>query len=291
MLCNTKWRADGIDMVVMGQRENSRRGAAWTFVWAVSTLAANSFVIVVVNYWIYRARFDFIALHPEYVAEKPPTISRAISDPLIGEPFAFWIGLSAIVLAFGVISLGLLYIRSARVIGTINRRAAFIIIVTTFFGVASQLASSTGMIMLSRYTFFNNHDLHMIGSYMFFSGQTLLILIFGCLNLWMARRPEINGMLEGAHLLNPALTRIRAYWGPAVTAFAVVFLLLFFLKGFEFSFGNEELYLAYVLSEPAAISGYLSFLALYLIDLALIIQNAIRVWSADLQLSASGQRE
>jgi hypothetical protein len=154
-------------------------------------------------------------------------------------------------------------------------------------GYLSQLTSSVGMITLSRYTFFNNHDLHMIGSYLFFSGQTMMIMFFGLLSLWMARSAKVNKGLAGKNLINPEITRIRGYFGPAVTAFAIFFLLLFFLKGFKYPYGNEELYATYVLAEPAAISGYLSFQALWLIDLAIIMRSAVRALIADQKLPAS----
>ena len=67
---------------------------------AILALLLNGFSILVVNFWIYYARALFIKIATYY--REPPTISRAISEPVIGEPFAFWVTLSGLLLIVGV---------------------------------------------------------------------------------------------------------------------------------------------------------------------------------------------
>ena len=66
------------------------------------TAAIAAFLVPVVQIpALIWAREAFLDLHPDYVTD-PPTISRAISDPRVGEPFAGLILLITVLLCFVV---------------------------------------------------------------------------------------------------------------------------------------------------------------------------------------------
>lgn len=115
-------------------------------------MIANAAAIAIVNFWIYRALFVYGRNFPELVAERPVTISRAITDPEVSDLFSFWITVAAILLPFGV-----------AVVAGIQARAS-----VTGFGravawsmVGFQLGSSVGMVLLSHYRFPDHDEVHM----------------------------------------------------------------------------------------------------------------------------------
>lgn len=224
---------------------------------ATGALALLSFVIVVVNYWIYRARADFIALHPAFSAEQPPTISKAITDPSIGEPFAVWISISAVALAAGVIPLAWLHYRSAGVLPPGRPRRVLEILAVAMC--LSQFASCVGMVILANWRGPDHGDGHMFGSYIFFASQTLVVLL-------VAVSCHLAGKYHREQAAGGPFARLVRFRGRLATlsvALAALFIALFVTKGFDFEYGYALMYQVYVLSEPVAITCYLLVIATY----------------------------
>lgn len=225
-----------------------------------------SFVIIVVNYWIYRARADFIRLHPDYYAVEPPTISRAISDPAIGEPFAFWIAISAALLVVGVLPVCWLYFRSGLALPASSVRARRVLLTLPALAFVCQCAAAVGMVMLSSYRFPDFHDEHMLGSYVFFAGQAVVVMLAGFMCTAIARDPAAARALRDGAYIDPRVSRFR---GPAAFAgvgLALAYLGLFALKEVELPVLGTAIYWTYVLAEPTLISYFLAVLATYVWD-------------------------
>lgn len=218
-------------------------------------LAANLFVVVTVNFWIYRARALYIEAQPEAAADRPPTISGAIAEPSIGEPFAWWITLSAVLLSFGVATLAWNLYRDAapRLAGAARSGLRLLVILLAL----AQAAAAYGMYLLSSFRFPFHIDAHMTGSYLFFSAQTGVMLISSLTGALVLSRGK-----TGARLV-----RIRTWCGFACVALALVYAALFKIKNLDTGLPGDLVYGAYVLLEPALISGYLLVLALHLPDM------------------------
>lgn len=229
-------------------------------------LAPMTFVIIVVNYWIYRVRADFIDRHPLIAARKPPTISRAISDPAIGEPFAFWISLSAILLVAAFIPICRLYWRSGIAMATTEPKTGAILKLGAAALLAGQFITAIGMVILSHYTFPDFHREHMIGSFIFFIGQSVSIGLVGCMCWRIAFGKAARRILPRSQTLDPTVSRIRAPLALAVVGAALLYLLLFVLKGLDLPFSGA-IYQAYVILEPALISLFLAVLSTFYPDI------------------------
>ncbi|MBA5778730.1 hypothetical protein H2509_16520 [Stappia sp. F7233] len=229
-------------------------------------IAPMTFIIVVVNFWIYRARAEYIERFPDIAAIKPPTISRAISDPLIGKPFAFWITLSAVMLIPAFIPVCRLYWRSGGRLHEVDPAAGAAIRRGTVLLAISLAATAVGMVMLSHYTFPNHHREHMLGSYTFFIGQAVVMALIAWMCFRLARHPLPPGEVTSRKVIDPRVSRLRAPLAAASLLVAAAYLGLFLLKGVDLPAGNRLVYRAYVLLEPALISLCLAVFATYYLD-------------------------
>lgn len=238
-----------------------------------AAMAANVFVIVTVNYWIYYARIAFIATHPVYVAEQPPTISRAISDPLIGEPFAFWVGISAVALSFGVLGITLVYLRIAQSHLFDDRGGRGILICAAVAVAVFQAASAVGMYMLSAYRFPDHNAVHMVGSILFFVAQTLVIVVGVVVCTTLLARPETTDALQRAGQMRRSWVLFRKWLGLATVGLAVIYMALFLGKNADFGAANEMLYATYVTVEPIVITLFLAFLGTFQTDLWAVMRG------------------
>lgn len=261
---------------VENARENETSGR-WAGVRRAAALALlffpMTFVIVTVNYWIYRARFEFMERHPDVVAIKPPTISRAISDPVIGEPFAFWISASAAFLVLAMLPVAWLYWRSAGSIGAGSPNMRRFLRVSALLLMVLQAGAAVGMVILSHYTFPSFDEEHMLGSYTFFIGQSLVILVVGLSCGAVAlQRPVADALAIGGGV-NPRISRLRAPLAIGSVAAAIAYLALFVLKNAELGAAKAYVYQAYVLLEPALISAYLAVFATFYFDLVTILRR------------------
>jgi len=232
---------------------------------ALLALVLNGFAILTVNFWIYTARWDFIVRNPDY--HKPPTISRAISDPAIGAPFSVWVTLSGIFLVVGVGILGLHFMRVVRLIEQPSRyqRLAGSVLIPAVF--VLQGVSAVGMHLLSTYRFPESRDMHMIGSYTFFVAQALLVVLFTFYNHALLRDRAGLARLASLGVLSARWVRARFYTGLVSIGLVVLYFALFKAKDMYEYPEAPLLYLAYVTTEPMVISSFLLVLGLCHVDL------------------------
>jgi hypothetical protein len=235
---------------------------------AVMTVAT---VVLVVNVLIYRARYLFIQWHPDYVAKQQPTISRAIADPLIGEPFAFWMAVCAPLLFIGVGCIVALARRDVRthaaddapLMRRFDRMFALLLLL--------QVMACVGMVMLSHYRFPDFGAMHMTGSYIFFFSQGFVVVAGGVLAGLLMRLPGSD-----ERMILPGMNRLRRRLTMVPILMAISYLALFVLKDVPVFQGNKALYQAYVWMEPAVLSSFLIYVGLFLVDLVIGIW---RHWS------------
>jgi hypothetical protein len=242
-------------------------GAA-RFPLAALVAAPSALAILTINFWIYYARVEFAALHPDYVAEQPPTISRGISDPSIGEPFAVWVSISSLFILLGVVQIATLYLRSASVLPAASARTGRALRRLARAMVAAQCVATVGIVMLSVYRF-PTHDLeHMVGSYIFFIAQAAAALLAGAACTLIARDAAAAEVLAAHPYINPRISRWRGPFALGSALMALAFLTFFILKDVDLGAWNGVVYQFYVLSEPALITYFLTVQALYLFEIA-----------------------
>jgi len=144
-------------------------------------------------------------------AAAPPTISRALLDPYIAEPFAVAMILAAFFLAIAVFQVALLLYRNIKLIGqNTGRHAALLFVV-----VICEMAAIAGMVVLSQFTGSLNSRLHDIGSYMLFFGHAIGISLVGYMIYGVIDRLNGPGRPPGVAVSNwLALRRFprRAGW-------------------------------------------------------------------------------
>lgn len=232
-------------------------GLTWLPVVGVVAVPA---IVVPAVLW---ARWTFLRLHPDADPNTYLTISRAISDPSIGEPFAFWVGIAAV----------LLWVSTHWVLWTLiaqhPRRPAIGVgrdrVARALWGVMSLAMTATciGMVMLSRFRLGTGGDggrLHMVGSYLFFGAQAATIFFVAVYHslIGPARRAE------AADAFFPDRWRARA--GYAVVAAAVVYGIVFRVKSMDLGPITRSIVSVYVEFETALIVVFLAYLAAFVVD-------------------------
>lgn len=249
------------------------RPPKWLAAAAVTALVANTFVVAVVNYYIYWARARFIATHPDYVAQYPPTISRALSDPLIGEPFAFWISLSAGILFMGVCVVAGLSLLAARHLKDVSPATARTMAAAACTAIVLQIGASAGMVVLSQYRMGVDNDMHMVGSYLFFFSQGFVVLSGLLISTSILRNEEVHPVLHATALVHLPAARMRRTVGKISAVLALSYLVLFVVKDITLPLGNAAVYQAYVWTEPAVISSFLLFVSIFHLDLVMVLRR------------------
>jgi len=243
------------------------RSPKWLSGVLLTGFVANIFVFGVVNFWIYRARFLFIARNPEYLDIKLPTISQSISDPGVGAPFAIWITISAVFLVVIIVPVIWLHLRASYAIKDISPWLFRMTIILAVAAGISQIVASVGIATLSQFRFPDYNRLHMNGSYMFFVGQALAILISSLVCYALGRKKAYEEILMNCASLNPVMNRIRWKFGILCLLSVILYVCLFFIKDWEFTTGKLLVYNTYVYLEPMVITFFLSYLMLYNVDL------------------------
>ncbi|NLH79731.1 MAG: hypothetical protein GX458_02650, partial [Phyllobacteriaceae bacterium] len=176
---------------------------------------------------VVGARVGFHLRHPDADPSIYLTISRAISDPVIGEPFAFWVTLAALILWPSTHAI--LWMLSAEhpsraVLGATRDHLCRLLLAVMS---VAMTATCVGMVMLGRHRLggsAEDHHLHMLGSYVFFAGQATTILLAAIYH--SAIVPARRALGETAIVS----ARSRARLGYAVVGAAVLYGVVFHVK-------------------------------------------------------------
>lgn len=239
-------------------------------VWPLVALAANLFALATVGFWIFAARARYIAANPEETANKPPTISGAIADPAIGEPFAFWVTVSAVLLLFGVFFNAQFYRQLPRAVPDLRGGLKTWFHIMPLIVLALQALAGVGMYILSNFRFPDHRDAHMMGSYIFFTSQALVV-VFGAVLCHIVLRDRASlADLANRRLLSPRALKIRRGLGIVSFGSVLLYLILFIIKDINLAPLNEEIYWLYTSTEPTLIAIFLVFLGLFQTDLLVL---------------------
>lgn len=210
------------------------------------------------------ARATFLSRHPDYLDE-PPTISRSINDPFVGAPFA---DLILFITAMIAIMTPILVWSYALAISRLElsrpRRAILHLLLLLFL--VFQITASTGMVVTTQYTFDINHDLHMVGSYLFFAFQALAILMAATLCRLLHgehRKQEID---DDAWQFRPAMHRFRFRFALVIVGLVVLYGILFAVKDHIPPAGAYAFQIVYTQCEVIVIGCYVLFLGTYGVD-------------------------
>ncbi|WP_333822484.1 hypothetical protein [Pinisolibacter sp.] len=221
-------------------------------------------VPVIVVPAILWARVTFHVLHPDADPKVYLTISRAISDPAIGEPFAFWITIAAAILWLSVqVILWMFVAEHPRppAIGVTRDRIARGLWPVMW---VAMTAACVGMVMLSHHRFGSTtgeNRLHMIGSYVFFAGQAATILFAAIYHSLVA-----PARAAGDTAFFPARWRARA--GYVVVAAAALYGVFFRIKSMDFGPATRWIVSVYVELETVLILVFLTYLAAFFVDVS-----------------------
>lgn len=216
------------------------------------------------------ARDSFLLRHPQYEAD-PPTISRAISDPVIGGPFA-----DAILLIVALIALSLSLVLWAYGLAIFRvgpgRRLRAVLVTLLGLFMASQVTASAGMVLTTQYTFFYDHDLHMLGSYVFFAFQALAILLAATLCRLLLRQ---RGQAPACEVIPfaPATHRFRFRFALVIVALALLYGVLFVVKDRALPLPPYAVQVAYTQLEVLVIGCFVLFLGSYGVDIHQMIRR------------------
>ncbi|PSL18730.1 hypothetical protein [Shimia abyssi] len=230
-------------------------------------LASTTFVFVVVNYLIYTVRWEFAVLNPAYMAEQPPTVSRAISDPSIGPSFAMWMVICGPLLVLGLSLQYHSYLGVLKRQDIATKAQVFGLSVLTVLALVFQVMASSGMVILSQFRFPNHNDMHMVGSYLFFFSQAFFTFTTFFVSRAYSKLAAQGGLLSA----RACRFRARLIWLPAfLSAF---YLFLFVAKSYSFGTIDDALYQTYVTVELFLMSSFLIYMMAWAPDSVIAIRR------------------
>ena len=217
------------------------------------------------------ARNAFLARNPDYI-DDPPTISRAISDPLIGGPFS---GMILVITALILMALPMIIWAYSVAINrlSLNRGATVVMQGFLVFILVCQLAASAGMVLTTQYTFANNGDLHMLGSYIFFAFQALTILMAATLCGILLHQKQKLGITGKSWPFRPNMHRFRFLFGLSSACLTIMYGVLFVIKDGTLPVSAYAVQLAYTQCEVLVISSFVLFLGSYGVDIHHIVRE------------------
>lgn len=226
----------------------------------VETLALvlNGFAFLVVNGMIYWALWAFRLRTPDFT--RPPTISEAIADPKLGEPFGLWIGVAAVALSVGVLCLVLRHIRMQRQVTAPGRFLCLMFWLGVPALVGLQVIASLGIHWTSAYRLPHFRDMHMLGSYLFFGFQAAVIFVYVIYNYALfADRASLDSLVRG-RWISARWVKLRMGLGLWCVGITATYGAFFILKdGVDYAQVKWVRHV-YVTLEPMVISSFLVML-------------------------------
>ena len=211
------------------------------------------------------ARATFLAMHPDYL-DDPPTISRAINDPSVGVPFA---DLILVITALIMTALPIMLLSYARAISRLHlspsRRNMLYGLLFLFF--VFQITASTGMVITTQYSFDIDHDLHMLGSYMFFCFQATTILVAAVLCHILLRHQTRHAIPDHEWQFRASMHRFRVRFAMVVVGLAALYGIFYVAKDYEWPISPYVVRVIYTQSEVIVIASFVVFLGSYSLDI------------------------
>lgn len=217
------------------------------------------------------ARATFLAMHPDYM-DDPPTISRAINDPSVGVPFA---DLILVITALIMMALPVMLLSYAYAISRLNlspaRRAVMYGLLLLFL--VFQLTASTGMVITTQYSFDIDHDMHMLGSYIFFAFQATTILVAATLCRMLLHHQTRAAIPDHEWHFRRGMHRFRFRFALLIVGLALLFGFLFFIKDYPLPVSSYAVQVLYTQAEVIVIACFVLFLGSYGLDIYHMIRH------------------
>jgi len=220
---------------------------------------------------IIWARQQFVARHPDFVADEPPTISRAISDPMIGGPFA---ALSLLITALILVTLAVLARAYLQAIGQLPLTAAMrrLMKVLLALFLVLQLAALAGMVLTTQVTLTGDEPMHMLGSYILFVAQGLAILLAATLCRLLLGQQRKHGIGRDVWPFHTGMHRFRFRFALIILLLTAVYGVLFVIKDQTLPIGTYAVHTIYTQWEMLVVGCYVLFLGSYAIDIRSMVQ-------------------
>lgn len=234
--------------------------------WAAPLLAFPALLVPAIEIpMVLWARASFLARHPDEYDE-PPTISRAIADPLVGNTFAD-LSLLITMLVLGVM-LVLVWAYAQAIwrlrLGRGERAVMFTLLALVF---GFQVIALSGMVVLTQYTFATNDNLHMMGSYYFFIFQGLAVLMAATLCRSLLARKRTIGISDAEWQFPPRMHRFRFAFGLLTAALAAGYGVVFAIKDLALPISDYAVHIIYTQGEILVVSCFVLFLGSYGVDI------------------------
>jgi hypothetical protein len=217
------------------------------------------------------ARASFLAMHPDYM-DDPPTISHAINDPSVGLPFG---DLILVITALVMMALPTLLLSYALAISRLNlspaRRAGMYMLLFLMF--AFQITASTGMVLTTQYSFDTNHDMHMLGSYIFFSFQATTTLVAAILCRVLLHQQQKHAIPDHEWQFRPVMHRFRFRFAILVVGLTALFGVLFIIKDYPLPISPYAVQVIYTQFEVIVIASFVLFFGSYAVDIYHMVRH------------------
>lgn len=234
-------------------------GSGWAWVPTLGVVTVPGIVIPAILW----ARIAFHFRHPDASPDEYLTISRAISDPVIGEPFARWVTLAAVLLWATYAYMMRMFLAQHPSAPPPHGWRAGAARLSLGLSAVAMTGSCVGMVLLSHFRLDDgeaDRAAHMAGSYLFFVSQAAAIFLVAAYHgaIAEARRAAPVRRFFSEHW------RIRAGYG--ITAAAVLYGSLFSVKSMDFGAATEWVISAYVELETVLITAFLLYLFAFCVD-------------------------
>jgi hypothetical protein len=197
--------------------------------------------------WIHVENY---ASHAETYSVQPPTVSRALTDPLLASPFAILMIIGAIFLAVAVTQIIRALARCMRASASTPTSSWPLL----YAAALCEALAIAGMVVLSQFAGNAHTGLHDLGSYMLFFGHAIAITFIGIIIRRLIAAPE------AAH--QPGLNALRGH-----PPHATWVTWLSFAFGFIYFFGKVlpdtqpfAQHLVFSILEMVVLLAFLSFL-------------------------------
>ena len=201
---------------------------------------------------ILWAHAENIATNEQAYLVEPPTVSRALTNPLVGGPFAIVMIVGAVLLMMAITQIireFMDFLKAYPEANTTTNRI-MVALVTLF-----EIPAILGMVILSQYTGNENARMHDTGSYMLFFGHSFAIITGGLL---IHKLKRIRSMQDDPRMVAISQLPAHALW---VAIWSAVFGVAYFggkKMPVEYTFSSH---LAVAVVEVIALLGFLTFLA------------------------------
>lgn len=217
------------------------------------------------------ARHAFLVHNPDYL-DQPPTISRAISDPMIGDTFA---NVILVITALILVSLPIIvraYVHAIAKLPVSAGKRLLMWALLGFFCVA-QLVASFGMVLTTQYTFANSDHLHMLGSYIFFPAQAFALLGAAILCRVLVSQQARFGIPPDAWPFRAGMHHFRFRFALVVVFLAITFGVFFTIRDWPLPISTYTAYILYTQSEVLVIASYVVFFGSYAVDIREMVHH------------------